>query len=484
LAWLSNKPKEQCFKLPYDFLAESLANIKMYKRFKKYITGPALANKTDLFDRVKIELTFNLVIIFLPIYTLSVIPMVMDEMWYSVAAQCVGYVGLISMLFFLRSTADYKIPGYLFIGTGLLVGFMMNAILGAHIDITSGVWTFMNITVVFILAGRMWGLIISLYYLAFNSLLILNDLYHWNVFDLGIDFSAEQAGKPPTLLLFLIPSIYLVYVLFKFISTQEKAQTIITTQKEESEKQHSQIIESIAYANQIQESLLPSGNSFNHYFKDSFITYIPKDVVSGDFYWIREFEDILLFGVLDCTGHGVPGAMMSVLGTNGLEAAVSHGRLKDPAAILDYLSEYVESSLSKTQRRDGMDASLCCFNKVDRTLLFAGANNPIYLIRNKELTEIKGQKQPIGKHENRVPFKNESILLRENDSLYLFTDGYPDQFGGPKGKKFKYKPFKQLLISNYDKSLSEQNELLKATLQHWKGNLEQVDDICIVGLKL
>lgn len=249
-------------------------------------------------------------------------------------------------------------------------------------------------------------------------------------------------------------------------------------------EQNDEIINSINYAKRLQDAILPSEKVLIQLFKDSMVLYKPKDIVSGDFYWVEETEDKIYFAVADCTGHGVPGAMVSVLGHNSLNRCINEYGLRDAGKILDTLTELVENTLNKgtADVNDGMDIAICVWDKKD-TLEYAGANNSLYLIRDKELIETKADKQPIGKYFKRSPFVKHTFKLQKGDSFYLFSDGYADQFGGPKDKKLKYAVFKNYLMElDTESCLDIRNELDKR-FEAWKGDLEQIDDVCIMNVK-
>ena len=281
----------------------------------------------------------------------------------------------------------------------------------------------------------------------------------------------------------------------------------IKEQKEVIEEKNRDIMASIKYAQRIQDAILPPGKIVKQFVEDSFILYKPKDIVSGDFYWIEPKQNYIYFSAVDCTGHGVPGAFMSIVGHNGLNRALREYGLLRPSEILDKLNDIVAETLRQTENsnvKDGMDLALCAINKNTFQLEYAGANNPLYIVRKTNvlntsdnqkietdissngfyLFEIKGNAQPIGAFEHRQNFTNHSFQLEKGDTIYVFSDGYADQFGGAKGKKFKYKPFKELLVSFQNLSLSEQKDVLDITNNEWRGNLEQIDDICIIGVKL
>ena len=279
----------------------------------------------------------------------------------------------------------------------------------------------------------------------------------------------------------------------------------IQQQKTEIEHQNKEVMDSIAYAKRIQEAILPPMEMMNKALPNSFVLFKPKDIVSGDFYWMVETEESVYFASVDCTGHGVPGAMVSVIGYNGLNRAVKEFGLTDTGQILDKLTQMVEETFEKSasEVKDGMDLALCCLNKKTNELTFSGANNPLWIVserdtinvndqefsvnretENGKLFEVKADKQPIGNYAKRVPYKTNKIALNKGDLIYVFTDGYADQFGGPKGKKYKYKPFKDLLIQNAREELNTQEKNLDNTIESWRGELEQIDDICVIGVKI
>jgi len=266
-------------------------------------------------------------------------------------------------------------------------------------------------------------------------------------------------------------------------------------------------MDSITYAKRIQSAILPPQKVVKEYLQESFILYKPKDIVAGDFYWMEQVGGKILFAAADCTGHGVPGAMVSVVCNNGLNRSVREYSLTDPGEILNKTRELILEEFEKSDEevKDGMDIALCSLE--GNVLKYAGAHNPLWIIRSKRhsapdaesstneitgqasndeyvLYEIKANKQPIGKFDNPKPYTTHSIELMKGDSIYIFSDGYADQFGGEKEKKFKTANFKKLLLSVNDKPLEQQKELINQTFENWKGELEQLDDVCIIGVRI
>ncbi|HXD92897.1 MAG TPA: SpoIIE family protein phosphatase, partial [Bacteroidia bacterium] len=240
------------------------------------------------------------------------------------------------------------------------------------------------------------------------------------------------------------------------------------------------------YAKRLQQAILPADAEIKKHLPNNFIYYQPKDIVAGDFYWMEHLDAITFIAAADSTGHGVPGAMVSIVCSNSLNRAVKEFGLRDTGKILDKTRELVLETFEKSgeQIKDGMDISLLAINKHRQQINWSGANNQLWYISNNKLIEVKADKQPIGKTDNPTPFTTHHIALNPNDTFYLMTDGYADQFGGTKGKKFKYKQLEDLVITNSDKSLDEQKQILTTTFNTWKTNLEQVDDVTIIGIKI
>ena len=290
----------------------------------------------------------------------------------------------------------------------------------------------------------------------------------------------------------------LAFVIFQKLIQSNKQKKLITLQndritgqKDRIEEQklnlevkNKEVEDSITYAKTIQEAILPSNIKVKELIPDSFIYYLPKDIVAGDFYWIHKAEEGLYVAACDCTGHGVPGAMVSVVCYNALNSAVREHRLTKPSDILDKTKELVLNTFEGAAKEvnDGMDIALLKLG--ENKLEYAGANSPLYLVDGDKLAVIKPDKQPIGKFLVDKPFTNHVLPCSKGTQLYLFSDGYIDQFGGPKGKKFKSKRFKEVLMANQDLSSNEMKGKLAEEFRFWKGELEQVDDICIIGVKI
>jgi serine phosphatase RsbU (regulator of sigma subunit) len=300
-------------------------------------------------------------------------------------------------------------------------------------------------------------------------------------------------------IMFFILAVLLLSALsfFIFRSYKQKKQSaeIILSQKVEVERQRDlveekgkEITDSIHYAKRIQQALLASDTFLKKHISDYFIFYKPKDIVSGDFYWANVIDGKFVMITADCTGHGVPGAFMSLLNISYLNEAIIEKRMDAPDKILDYVRSQIIQSLnpegSESEGRDGMDATLCVYDFKGMWLRFSSANNPLWLYRNNEIKEFSADKMPVGMyHGEQKSFTQQTIGLRKGDIVYTFTDGFADQFGGEKGKKFKYKNFQQLLLNNANLPMAEQKQILEKTIRDWQGNMEQVDDILVIGIR-
>jgi phosphoserine phosphatase RsbU/P len=269
----------------------------------------------------------------------------------------------------------------------------------------------------------------------------------------------------------------------------------IETQNVALEAKNREITDSIHYARTIQKASIPSEERFRSYFRNSFVLYKPKDIVSGDFYWVYERDEVIYYATADCTGHGVPGGFMTMLGLSFLEEIIAGRNIQNPAEVLNLLRDKIVKALNQSgnfgESKDGMDITICRLDKRTLELTYASANNDLYIITTDDedpskrvLREYKANRQPCGYYHGNTPFTSQSVRLKPGDCIYTFTDGYADQFGGPKGKKFRYKQFEELLLANAHLDFSRQKEVLDQTIDEWRGSLDQIDDILVIGVRI
>jgi serine phosphatase RsbU (regulator of sigma subunit) len=304
---------------------------------------------------------------------------------------------------------------------------------------------------------------------------------------MALEFSAKTKQQS-IIIYFGISGLVLLSVFGAFMFNRykltQKQNIIIQQQKSIVEESRKEIVDSINYAKKIQYALLANDDLLRRNLPEHFVFFHPKDIVSGDFYWATEYDDKFYLAVCDSTGHGVPGAFMSLLNIGFLSEAIKEKNILLPNEVLNYVRNRLMQSIGNDGQQDGMDAILLCIDKKESIITYASANNGPVLVRDSEVEVLPKDKMPVGKGEKNESFKLQMITLKKGDTLYLYTDGYADQFGGQKGKKFKYKPLNDLLLSLNDSPLMIQQEILQRTFLNWKGDLEQVDDVLIVGIKI
>jgi len=290
-----------------------------------------------------------------------------------------------------------------------------------------------------------------------------------------------------TFLVVVIIMIGLVMVfLYKRFKEKKRLNIVISKQKEELQQKQMEIVDSINYAKHLQDAILPSQSTIESILPKSFVFYQPKAIVAGDFYWVEKTSEKIIFAVADCTGHGVPGAMVSMICHGALNRAVREFQLLDTGLILEKTRDLVAEYFFQSEKdiRDGMDIAICSWDTNENTLQYSGANNPVWYVRDNTIKELKASKQTVGITPKYFPFETNEIQLKKNDVFYLFTDGFPDQFGGERGKKYKYKNFKQFLLSISKDDLKIQQNKISKEFSEWKRDFEQIDDVCVMGVRI
>ncbi|MGZ5191582.1 MAG: tetratricopeptide repeat protein, partial [Flavisolibacter sp.] len=303
---------------------------------------------------------------------------------------------------------------------------------------------------------------------------------------MALEFSAKTKQQS-IIIYFGISGLVLLAVFGVFMYNRykltQKQNKIIQQQKSIVEESRKEIVDSINYAKKIQYALLAHDDLLKQNLPEHFVFFKPKDIVSGDFYWATEYDNKFYLAVCDSTGHGVPGAFMSLLNIGFLSEAIKEKNIVLPNEVLNYVRTRLVQSIGGDGQQDGMDAILLCIDKKHNTITYSAANNGPVLIRDNDVVILPKDKMPVGKGEKNESFKLQTIALSGGDTLFLYTDGYADQFGGPKGKKFKYKQLNEFLLEISANPSVKQAQLLNETMENWKGNMDQVDDICVIGIK-
>jgi serine phosphatase RsbU (regulator of sigma subunit) len=338
---------------------------------------------------------------------------------------------------------------------------------------------------------------VLLLYISGNYLILFDKVAHLFIEISFINITGYTT--PYHLILYSVLAISLVYFLVKsqtsrlikirkLLSEKEETLLQIESQRAELESKNKSITDSLKYAQRIQEALLPSEDYFRGYFKDSFIYYKPKDIVSGDFFWIGENSGKIFIAAADCTGHGVPGALMSMIGHELLDKIINVDKVLHPAQVLEIMSKGLEKIFSREKNvgtiiHDGMDIAICVVDRGKRKIQFAGAFLPLYIIRDNRLIDLKGDKYALGMTPEGVSYTNNEMDLMDDDMLYLFSDGYVDQFGGSENKKFMYRRFRYLLMTIYRFPVDDQKSILDENIKTWMGSTSQIDDILVMGFR-
>jgi serine phosphatase RsbU (regulator of sigma subunit) len=458
--------------------------MRVLQRFRNKFIGKAIAQCADPFEEGRLVVMFNfalvLVLLNIPYTIISYDHFIGHFISSIVQDACLLFV-IISVyrasnltaskhVFFANFIIQHIYHFLLNNGELLLQGMLFFILLGLF---------------AFFLYGRHIGWLTFIFILTLSFIGIYNVNSSYSLFYYPTEL-ADPAVTGDATYIIILPLLMNFYLISEFVRSQIKAQKRISHQNKELAEKNKEITDSINYAQKIQEAILPSLSLFKSRLPDSFVLYLPKDIVAGDFYFLEYFNKRLFLAVADCTGHGVPGAMLSVVCSNSLNRSVKEFGLPAPGPILDKTRDIVIENLTSSERevQDGMDISFCVMESEHLNLEWSGANNPLWIVRNGELLEFKGDKQPVGRHHKTTAFTTHHIPLQSGDTFYLFTDGFQDQFGGEKEKKYSARRLKQKLRDIQSQTMEEQMTSLKEEFEQWRGYYEQIDDVCIIGVRV
>ncbi|MCC7302836.1 MAG: SpoIIE family protein phosphatase [Bacteroidia bacterium] len=455
---------------------------------KKYFIGKHLGDNVDLFERARALMFYRFVLTFSLLFLLPVFTDVAMG-WNKVLIKHLTDLAVIFLLlYFLRKFKVLDTSIIFFFSYALisyLLAFMM--LNPVKLDSVSIVWSAFFLTIGALLL-RGWTRILYCCFLGWVPIIYVLLNAQLNGLLTVHAITESIPGEAPVFLNF-IPILLTVTAIWSHMNTIREARTIITEQKLLLTEKNKSILDSINYAQRIQHAKLPDLSQFETFFPESFILYRPKDIVSGDFYFFRDNGNTVSVAAADCTGHGVPGALMSMICTEKLEEALSVS--DHPPEVLKNVNIRVKQSLRQSEEeetgRDGMDIALCTIDRANRTVKFSGANRPLWIIRKgmDSIEEIKATKCSIAGHtHDNMVFDSHEIRLQPGDLLYLFTDGYADQFHGKTGKKMMTKQFKLTLLSIRSLPMQEQGKYLGNFFGEWMGGAEQVDDVLVIGIRL
>jgi serine phosphatase RsbU (regulator of sigma subunit) len=465
-----------------------------FRRFKHYIIGETLSKTDDVFDKARIELTFNFASFFFVLGLLFYANIFANNYMWQFYITTLGVIVLPLVFVVLKRTQNVKYAGYLFVANQMIMSALNVWLHKFQSNIIGGYWTIVFILFAFFVLGKKWGFIVT----SFCLLLVLGAHIDDALGNTLITYHIPPEQIPAEQPVFvLVPFFILVYTIYQIVSTRGAAERQIRLQKKlleagnrELESKNEDILSSINYAKRIQQAILPNEDHVQRRIPLSFILYRPRDIVSGDFYWFNDLDnDSYIIVAADCTGHGVPGAFMTVIGSNLLTQIITENKTTAPAKIMSELDKHITATLKQEKQhyqiiQDGMDLSLLKVNKKQKEFIYTSAKRPAIFIRNREIREFKGSKNTLGGlRSEEKHFDEIRINYEEGDMIYLFTDGYIDQFGGNDNKKFMIKRLRELLIQIHQLPVAEQKQKLEAAIMKWIGRNEQTDDILIMGIR-
>lgn len=463
-------------------------------QLRDYFIGEALSKTDDVFEKARLRLTYNISVFLFLISVLFGVTLLAEPKTWQMISFAVATLTQVALFVILRRTGDVQKAGYAFLTLQLYLTVVNSFIVKFRMNADGTAWMSMGLIYTYFVLGRRWGFFLFAVYLFLLSLPYIDRIFSSQLLDYYIDPSLVPPDEQISL---IFPLLIIIYSLAEITRTRRSAEEMISQQKNQLEssnvslEQHKRdVTASITYARRIQNAVLPHHETIARGIPLSFILYRPKDIVSGDFYWFHELDaDNYILVCADCTGHGVPGAMMTVVGSNLLNQTIIDNKIIDPSNILTELDQLINQTLKQHKEhehyvQDGMDLALVKVDKRNKKLTFTSAKRPGWFVSNGELRELKGSKHSLGgmisgqKH-----FENISIDFKEDDMIYLFTDGYIDQFGGPKGKKFSTRQFRELIPNLTKNSVQEQFKRLEQTFEDWKKGYEQIDDVLVIGIK-
>lgn len=464
------------------------------KQFKNYIIGNALLKTDDVFEKARLNMMFNFTAFFIVLGLIFYGNILANNLWWQFYITTFGVIILPFVFVVLKKTESATYAGILFFCNQILMSVANQILAKFESNIVGGLWSMVLVIIVFFVLGKKWGFVATVFVLVSLSIGPINESLGHPFFNYNIPADQIPTQIP---IFVLVPFLICVYGIYQEVDTRATAEQQIKEQRlllertnKELEVQKHDIVSSINYAQRIQYAVLPHEETIARCIPLSFIYYKPKDIVSGDFFWFHEIDkDNYILVCADCTGHGVPGAFMTVIGSTLLNQTIIDNKIYNPSAILLEVDKLLNVTLKQNKEReygvqDGMDLSLLKVNKAKKEIIITSAKRPVVFIREKQMQDFKGSKYSLGgMRTGDKTFEEITINYKEDDILYFFTDGYHDQFGGEKGKKFSSKKLKELLFNIHTKPVDTQKDILNSEIIKWTGNLEQVDDMCVVGIR-
>ena len=457
-------------------------------KFQNLIIGKALSKTDDVFEKARIFVLFNFTVVFLLLNIPYLIQTLNKGNPIHITLAVLSTCGLSLVLAILSRSENITFAIYFYIINHTIQNVCHYFINNGVIEVQGTTFLILIVLFSYLMLGRKWGLVFTL----FTAGLIIMGIYNENSgFKLfHIPASYAEIDNVNIHYMIVVPFLLNIYLVSEFVKARQKAEVQIDNQKKLLELKNEDIVSSINYAKRIQQAILPNDETIQRGIPLSFILYKPRDIVSGDFYWFSEIADnSYIMVVADCTGHGVPGAFMTVIGSNLLTQIITENKITTPSSIMVELDNHITATLKQEKKhnqiiQDGMDLSLLKVNRDKKEFIYTSAKRPAIFIRNGEMKELKGSKNSLGGlRSGEKIFDEIKVNYEEGDMIYLFTDGYIDQFGGEGNKKFMIKRLRELLIEINQLPMPEQKQRLDSAITKWVGNNEQTDDIQIMGIR-
>jgi len=469
--------------------------MKLFRKFQYMVIGRLLSHTDDVFEKARIHVLFNFVLLFILLNVPYTLQALSNGSPLHLFLASLTTTALLSSLIILKKTSNVKWAVYFYVLNHTIQTVSHFLINNGRMEMQGTSFLILYVLFGYVMLGRDWGRILTL----FAVLMIFTGIYNMNTSFSLFRFPDAYADttSPGLRYLVIVPVLLNIYLISEFVKARHKAERQIDEQKlrleennKELESKNEDILSSINYAKRIQQAILPTDDTIQRGIPLSFILYKPRDIVSGDFYWFSNLDDnSYIIVAADCTGHGVPGAFMTVIGSNLLTQIVSENNVTAPSVIMSELDNHITATLKQEKQhyqiiQDGMDLSLLKVNREQNEFIYTSAKRPAIFIRDKQIREFKGSKSSLGglRSEDKQ-FDEIRMKYEEGDMIYLFTDGYIDQFGGNDNKKFMIKRLRELLLEIHLLPVADQKQKLDAAITSWIGTNEQTDDILIMGIR-
>ena len=463
-------------------------------RCKSFFIGNALTKTVDVFEKARIELTFNITCFFLGLGLIYYVNLILHNYTYMIGITSIAVIALPVVLLILKKTGNVKLAAYFFIGEQLTVSILNQFLRNFHFDEHDALWTMQLILFAFLILGTRAGWIITIY----SALNIIFSLYNeqTGLSIIHLKFPKEQIPDDPAVMI-LLPFLLVIYTIHRSVVSTKAAENelhkqkqLLVDAKQLLESKNEDVVSSIHYAKRIQQAVLPPEDRVQRDIPLSFIFYRPKDIVSGDFFWFHSLDaNRYILAVADCTGHGVPGAFMTVIGSNLLNQIIIENNSIAPGKILEELDLRLTATLHQEKQhrglvQDGMDIAIILVDRSKKEINFSSAKRPAIFVRDGKLEEFKGSKLSIGGlRTEKKHFKEILIPYAEDDCLYLYSDGIVDQFGGAQNKKLTTKRLRERILEISEFSVHDQSRQVEELFDSWKGMNEQTDDALMIGIR-